>query len=596
MEILNIDFEKLSPYIIDAFTKVYGDEYHDTISKKINNMHIFYYYNIDNLKEYIADIKMCKRREYAIRFLDKIGIDVKKYIKANYMDPLGEEVEEILKYYISSSFKKSGNKSSSIQQYHINNPNDPEISLANKLLIINHLLENNHEEITIENYERFKETREYQVILSKIKEINLVFNKLLTEYETWEEQLQPYDDFIDSEIERKLNILNDKKVATFNNIYAKLPISIKDAISNKTLEGQITSIFGSLDFGSSTPIEAFSSKNMEKLKSKNVNAFKRFLILSSQILYLKNIGIAIENYNLLTNSIDEIINKYLNFITEDNIKKYIPSSELIEYITSLREKNYEAALREYYLTTDNLKGQCKNERIFNYVYSIVVNQKICVAGNDLLNNDGEFCSLMFYAISSCGCLFYLYIHECGHVIDKNEKGCGFELISSYDDNPPRNSYDNKFRKYEKFNETLNDIFTSEAVELLHNQGIYLIEPQEFTLRDVSNTNTSLLTKNILKPLLSKFRKEVIRAKITADPNKLIKYIGKDNYEDLVDVVNKIDYLARNGVEYKINTSPDDEMVKEYFIAVENAKNIYLNIDTYYSNLELESNQEKRKNR
>ena len=307
MEILNIDFEKLSPYIIDAFTKVYGDEYHDTISKKINNMHIFYYYNIDNLKEYIADIKMCKRREYAIRFLDKIGIDVKKYIKANYMDPLGEEVEEILKYYISSSFKKSGNKSSSIQQYHINNPNDPEISLANKLLIINHLLENNHEEITIENYERFKETREYQVILSKIKEINLVFNKLLTEYETWEEQLQPYDDFIDSEIERKLNILNDKKVATFNNIYAKLPISIKDAISNKTLEGQITSIFGSLDFGSSTPIEAFSSKNMEKLKSKNVNAFKRFLILSSQILYLKNIGIAIENYNLLTNSIDEII-------------------------------------------------------------------------------------------------------------------------------------------------------------------------------------------------------------------------------------------------------------------------------------------------
>lgn len=585
-QLLNIDFEKLSPYIIDTFTKVYGDEYRDTISKKINNMHVFYYYNTDYLTEYIADIKMCKRREYSIRFLDRIGIDVKKYIKANYMESLGKEVEEILKYYISSSFKNIGNKFNPIHVYQINNPNDPEISLENKLLIINHLLGNNHEEITIENYESFKETKEYQVVLSKIKEINLVYNELLAEYKKWEERLKPYDEFIFSEQIRKLIILNDKKRTIFKDIYAKLPISVKDAISNLPLEKQITFIFGSSDIGSSTLIEAFSSKNMEKLKSKNISDYEKALILSSQISYLKNFGVTIDK---------KIINdysKYIKFINEDKIKKYIPSSELVEFITLIRKNTYEYALREYYSTTEALKGCRGNDILCSYLYSMIINERVCVIPSSLLENDNG--AIMFYSLRSCGCSLYTYMHECGHVIDKNEKGCGFESLGSYDDNPPRNSYDSRFRKYERLNETLNDIFTIEAMELLHNQGLYLIEPQEFTLQDVSNINTPLLTKNILKPLLTKFRKEVIKAKINADPNELIKYIGKDNYDDLVDVVNKIDYLARNGVEYKINTLPDDEMVKEYFIAVERAKNIYLNIDEYYSNLKLELNQEKRK--
>ena len=99
--------------------------------------------------------------------------------------------------------------------------------------------------------------------------------------------------------------------------------------------------------------------------------------------------------------------------------------------------------------------------------------------------------------------------------------------------------------------------------------------------DVSNNNTALITKNLLQPLVSKFRKQVIRAKVNADHKELIRYIGKDNFEELVDAVNKVDYLSRNGVVSKINTSPEDEMVKEYFEQVERAKKIYSNIDAYF---------------
>ena len=37
MDNLSIDFKRLLPFAIDAFTKVLGEKYHEIISKKINN-------------------------------------------------------------------------------------------------------------------------------------------------------------------------------------------------------------------------------------------------------------------------------------------------------------------------------------------------------------------------------------------------------------------------------------------------------------------------------------------------------------------------------------------------------------------------------
>ena len=174
------------------------------------------------------------------------------------------------------------------------------------------------------------------------------------------------------------------------------------------------------------------------------------------------------------------------------------------------------------------------------------------------------------------------IFENGHVIDQTQKGTGFESFDDVGDNE-RNPYDNTFRKYEKFNETQNDIFTQEAVKILQDQGIYLIEPKEFTKLDYSNRNTPAITKKLLQPLVQKFRQHIIRAKINTNPEELIMYIGENNFEELVDTVNKVDYLLRNGVKFKMDKFPEDAMVKEYFQQIERAKQIYINIDNYYAN-------------
>ncbi len=577
MDSLKIDFKKLLPFVVDAFTKVYGEEYYDIISQRIYNAEIIQYYDIEGLRDYILYIKICKSREYAIKFLEKIGINVEKYIKNNYTQPLDDKIEKILEYYIGSSFKgftKSNDYWAPLRAFKTKNETPPSKFLENKIKIINYLLGSEHKQVTEENFDLFVQTEEYQEILKKINELNIVYEQLLLEYRKWEEQLYPYEEIVESEEKRKEEILNGKKNTTFMDIFSQLPRPIKDAISDKSLEEQANLILGSFDIGFRSAIESFSCDRMEKLKSKDVDLFDKFSIVLSQTIFLKNIGIEVPNKQMLACDSEEDVNDYLTFLSQDNIKKYIPSDDVIHYITFVKEKNYEDAIREYYVTRkdflDAKKEFVNNESNHKFIYDQIRNKKVCIAGQGGTRSDNKFISLMFYTIRTYdrGSLFWTFMHECGHIIDQSLKGTGFERSNDFTEDSGKNPYDHAFRKYEKFNETINDMFTIEAVDFLHNQGIYLIEPQKYTVLDVSNNNTALITKNLLQPLVSKFRKQVIRAKVNADHKELIRYIGKDNFEELVDVVNKVDYLSRNGVVSKINTSPEDEMVKEYFEQVE----------------------------
>jgi len=330
MDNLNIDINSLLPHVIDVFTSVFGEEYHDIISKRINNAIIIQYHDVEGLSNYLSYIKGCKRREYAIKFLDKIGVDVKKHIKDNYTQPLDDEIEKILEYYMASSlwgFSKNTDCWVPLQAFEPNNDTYPKILLENKIKIINHLLDNNHEQITEENFDLFVGTEEYNEILRKINELNLVYEQLLLEYRKWEQQLQPYEEFVESENKRKSEILKKKKITTFMDCYSRLPIPVINAISGKSLEEKSIAIFGVLDISSKSIIESFSFNNMEKLKSKDVDLWDKYWIVLMQSEYLKNIGIEIPNEQMLKCDSEEDVNNYLIFLSQDNIRKYIPLND-----------------------------------------------------------------------------------------------------------------------------------------------------------------------------------------------------------------------------------------------------------------------------
>lgn len=85
MNILDIDINDSLPYIIDAFSEVYGEEYRDVITDRIcNKTYFFMYNNVEGIDNYLYFLKSCKARELSIKFLDKIGIDVSKYKDISY--------------------------------------------------------------------------------------------------------------------------------------------------------------------------------------------------------------------------------------------------------------------------------------------------------------------------------------------------------------------------------------------------------------------------------------------------------------------------------------------------------------------------------
>lgn len=171
MDNLSIDLKKVLPFVIEAFTFVYGEKYRDIISDKINNAIIIQHYNIESLKEYILYIEESQKREYAVKFLEKIGVNVEKYKKANYTEELDNKIEKILEYYINDSDFGFSNKTDyfvPLQAFKKDNNTNPKRLLLNKIKIINYLLNGEHELVTEKNFDLFTKTEKYQQILKKL--------------------------------------------------------------------------------------------------------------------------------------------------------------------------------------------------------------------------------------------------------------------------------------------------------------------------------------------------------------------------------------------------------------------------------------------
>lgn len=585
---LDFDFKSLSPYVIDAFSSVYGDEYRSIISDKINKAIIISCCDPVGLIRYVKYLKKCKIHEFSIRFLEEIGFNVCAYKRDNYVGDLDSNVQNILDHLISEhGFEKDANYWAPLLAFDDDNKINSEILLKNRIKILNFLLSKRQNVLDENNYEVFTTTEKYLKLLKVINEYSIVYKRILSEYREWEKQLEPLEKYAEKELNRKEEFLKKSRREFFRVIFDWLPLAVKDAISDKTLEKQVNIVVGTYDKFLKSNIEVFGHEQMEKLKSSDVDDFEKLSTMFQQSIYLEKLGVkTLGDKALFSYKKKESFAKYLSYLNQDCIRKYIPSDEVVNYISATREKMYSDAIREYYMTREDFINAEKilegvnilsdNKKKDECIYRVLQVNMPCVTGCGGYNRNNDFCSIMFYTVRRGGYLFQTFMHECGHVIDQNSKGIGFELMN---DNIEVNPYDNNYRKYEIFNETINDIFTKEAVNYLHNQGIYLIEPKNLTLSCDNGFDDSMFIEGLLDPLIEIYRPYVVRAKINSDSRELTKYIGEDNFEELVDTINKFAYLLKNGFSFK----KDDDMIIEYNEQEERIIQIYNNIFNYYDN-------------
>lgn len=574
MRATQIDFKSLLPYAIQAYTEVFGEEYHSIISNNINSSIIITYDDIQGLETYIEFRKEKKKEELIIKLLQEVGIISSGY--NNFFNSLEDEIYDVIYTIfvdIDMCFKPDYDGELPLRAFKYDG------YIEDKINLINFLRNFQKPEITKENWEEFLKTVEFNNLLQLINKMNEVYDLLLREYAEFEKQFESDINFIKNERKRKEEILKKKRDEVWILTFPILPSPIRESLKDKSMEEQMYIILGHHELGRKFAIEYFSKEKMDKLISPNISKSEKVFIMGQQLKFL---GSDINPRNFETN-----IDDYLQFLNRDDIKPFIPSEELINYIKKLRQRKNKEATKDFTIDREDVKNVQKifgdNDPIIGSLVNGINSKLVCAT---YAYSKDSFHPILVYTIRNDegGNLSFLLIHELGHIIEKNIDNSGFDVTSNLNCDENKNPYDNAHRKYERFNETVTDIFTIEVLKLLHKRNIFLIEPKEITDLSYNFGNTSFITQGLLKPLIEKFRKQVIKAKIFSQPKLLTEYIGENNFEDLVDVVNKVDFLTRNGLtEEKIEKEPQNPMVIEYNKQLERLKRIYQSIDEYYTN-------------
>lgn len=440
MNILNIDVKNYIPNVIEAYIKIFGEEYRDIIQERINSAKIITYRTEYGIREYVIFLENCKARELSIKFLKEIGVDVSCLEGKSYTEEVPSNIKRLISEYIGgySGFTYLPEHNyigirafdRGVQE---KNKEYSEDIIEKQIEFLNFFLFGEDEEgiLDKQDLEEFKKTDEYRKIYDEIQEYIKIYNRIFEEYERYSKTLEPYREF--AQKRRKEEISETKEF--------------------KDILGQIGEI------------------------EESEEVLKIIFIEGKLFVTFKNVNVPI----------------------------------------------------------------------------------------------------LFYTIKEGGMLDYSMLHEYCHLIETYKRNGKYEG-AGFDSDEEKNPYREDKRKYERLNENITDIFAIEATRILHGKGTYMLEPKELTENNTMDVNTSSITKNMLFPFLKSYKKEIIRARITGDMERLFSIIGKDNFEELNDCINRVDYLLGKGLKRSLDENgKDDKLVEEYRAQLKRLDRIYFNM-------------------
>ncbi|MCL2859398.1 MAG: hypothetical protein FWF46_02270 [Oscillospiraceae bacterium] len=606
MNLLNIDVQDNIQDIINAFTEVYGKKYRDVIETRMSKIYYIMYNDVDGISGYINSLKNCKQKELGIKFLQQIGIDVSKYEGISFVEDLDKDTNTLLQEYmdgykwgINPEFKhdpigiKAWNPPEEGEE-----PNQKKIE-ENRIKFINFLRGQNAAPITKETYQAFCETDEYKNILGRIEGYLQIHNQLLEEYASYMQEIAPYQQYVDYETKRKDDLHEQQRLILYEQVSIDMPPLTRNYLPDslkKFLDSKGTSIeekcklFIGDDIGMKLYVEWFSQEDEDKLNDPSVSQEDKDNIYSYRSRYFTQMGITDKHFWNFGSKKDW----YNHFLQQDGVAEVIPTTELVRKITQLRIERYEKCQEKFIYGSQDFsrimsKGMPDTPSNRQAIYERKKNKLVSITAG--FNNKGFF-SILFYTVKStdCGNLDYTFLHEICHCIEAEyspEIGfrSGFELIKS--DVSASNPYNIKKRKYERSNENIADILAIETRQILHNQGIYIFEPREIVRTDISDTdtiiwNTSCITRDMLATFMTRYREPIIEARLFGDMKAFYDIVGTENFEELNDVINRVDYMCTNeGLGRKLkNNQSEDPLVVEYNQQLARLEQIYADMEAH----------------
>ncbi len=511
--------EKLDD-IIDVFTKVYGAQHREIIKERLQNTIYIIYNNLEGVEAYIQFLKECKQKELAVKFLKQIGIDVSKQGE-NYAKPLNKEINSLVYEYLGDY---------------------------------------THMDLQYENIPQ-----------SKINGYSKIYKQILDEYDKFLKEISSYQEYVDSESKRKFGLQTYYRNLLYTQIEDILPNEIKTFLdrNNNSIMKKSMAFFGE-DLEAQSNVDFFSNYYEEKLRDDSVNQEEKSNIYYYRIKYFEKMGVE----TLKKRDSFETDKLYYEYcMKQEKIRKLIPSPDILEKIIRKKNNITKEMQVEYICHSkdfmQNIKKTGDNLNNRKIMYKSHKDTIIALVGCHYKKKD---LVCLFYTIIKeyRGILDFTLLHELGHAIETENTNIrkyrsGFDFINDNDQNP----YNPETRKYERFNETIQDIIAKEARKILYEQGNYIIEPKKFSIENVNDINTSNILKKILMPFWKQYREEIIKYRIYGNKEEFFKVVGEDTFEELNDVVNKVDSLLQSNKQFiKGNISI------EYEQQLERLKKIY----------------------
>lgn len=589
MNLLDIDIREYAQDIIDAYVEVYGERHRDIITQRFNRIGYITYNNPEGMMDYVHHLEGCKKRELSLKFLERIGIDITEQKGKSFSECLSKEHIQLLQKYTGEYVLKFSKQNKDILKgimawSEISEEQDFERLELEKINFLNFYRDETREPITKENFKEFCQTEEYNQILEKIQEYLKIYKELVKEYDDYLQSIDSYRKYAEEETKRKEDIEEKRKNEFQKKAFDLLPKELKNILDNKykNIEEKYQAFL--IDKGNDILyIENFSDENENILNYSFIDEEEKEDIYYERIQYLRGLGVEFDE----TESDFETFEEFYNYcITQENIKNVIPTPGLVAKIKELRKEAAENAEKEFIYTSEHFKknieliGDTEENRMALYDYQRT--KLVCITRGD---DAKGFWPLMFYTVreNDGGSLDFIFLHEGGHGIESDAYGndfrSGFDIPKEYGVNP----YNQTNRKYERMNETIADMLAMETLDVLHKKGIYIFEPKEIVDINIKNRNTNSILKNLLKRFMIRYRDEIIDARIDDSYMKKLYYtVGKDNFEELNDVINRVDYLLQyKGLNWSLKYKEDEDPVFiEYQEQLERLDKIYENMEKH----------------
>jgi len=338
----------------------------------------------------------------------------------------------------------------------------------------------------------------------------------------------------------------------------------------------------------------FTTKSEEELNNSNTPSYQIDSIKNERIEYFK----------LMT---DLSFDTYEEYISNPEIQSIIPDKNLCDEIVKEKDKLI-IKTEKLYIEKNPLYEEAiriiksKNYLLkYDILTNIMINELTCVNLN-FVESSGKIKLSPFVFVQGNlePSVFDLrLIHECNHLyeltltkIDGSMLECtgGWDVLHSDIDKAIDDddlSSPKRIRKYEAFNEIINDLIAVDITKIMHDNNKYIIGDEKTSL-SMSNSNYQMMTPLIID-FYNTFKKEIIASRKNGDLSPITDRVGQENFDALNDLLNNFFNRFRIGiwnVKMELRQNKDTDNTRYYKSCIKQSKEIFEKMQSYSFNRSL----------